>query len=363
MIAAEPSLVGPILAARADAARIAGFFPSPSAGGHGGGSGSTIVVTGCGTSETAAMAIADLLFASLKRRGIDAPLVHSRQALEASLHPWPGGVCIGISHDGGTRATILALEAARAAGAKTALITARPQSPGVAAADAVFVTPLVDRSYCHTVGYLSPIMAGAAIAEVVAPTPLDLAALQADLEAMLGDQQQPTSLAQSLYGVDRLIITGAGHDRSPARELALKIEEGVRLPSRMLDLETVLHGHLAAADPRTGLVIVATDARDRLMARTRMLIAAVRAIGVRISAIVSSDVDQAIAADSDFPRIVLPSALNRHGLVGRMAGAALALQQLTVALTRLARTNPDLIRREQQPYRDAARAAERSPGW
>lgn len=357
MIAAEPSLVGPILNAKADAKGIAELVKAAAD------RRSTIVVTGCGTSETAAMAITDLLGDALKRSGISAPLVHSRQALEASLEPWPGGVCIGISHEGSTRATILAMEVARTAGAATALITARRQSSGATAADAVFTTPLVDRSWCHTVGYLSPMLAGAAIAEAIAPSQLDVAALPSDLAAVLASTEQADALARAIYGVDRLIITAGGHDRSPARELALKIEEGVRLPSRFLELETVLHGHLAAADMRTGLVLVATDAGERLMTRTGMLLDAARAIGLRLGAIVSGEVDQRFASRTDLPRVVLPKQLAHRGLIGRFAGAALGLQQLTVALTRLARTNPDLIRRDQQPYRDAARAAESSAGW
>lgn len=354
MIAVEPSLVVPILGARADATLMAELVKEAA------NDRSTIVVTGCGTSETASMAITDMLADALQRSEIDAALVHSRQALEAALDPWPGGLCLGISHDGGTRATILAMEAARKAGAATGLITARPQSSGVAAADAVFATPLVDRSWCHTVGYLSPMLAGASIAEAITPSPIDATRLQGDLSAVVANSEQADSLARDLYGVDRLIITAAGHDRSPARELALKIEEGVRLPSRFLELETVLHGHLAAADLRTGLVLVATDAHERLTTRASMMLDAARAIGLRLGAILSAEVDQLFASRTDLPRMVLPKQLNRQGLIGRFAGAALALQQLTVALTRLARTNPDLIRRDQQPYRDAASVTEGS---
>ena len=357
MIAAEPSLVVPILEAKAQAVRIAELVRKAAD------SGSTIAVAGCGTSETASMAVADLLTDSLKRVGMDRPLVHSRQALEAAFDPWPGGLCLAISHEGTTRATILAMEAARKLGATTVLITARPQSSGIAAADAVFITPLVDRSWCHTVGYLSPMLAGASIAEAIAPSPIDATRLQGDLKAVLANSAQADSLARDLYGVDRLIITAAGHDRSPACELALKIEEGVRLPSRFLELETVLHGHLAAADLRTGLVLVATDAHERLATRASMMLDAARAIGLRLGAILSAEVDQLFASRNDLPRMVLPKQLDRQGLIGRFAGAAIALQQLTVALTRLARTNPDLIRRDQQPYREAAKAAESSAGW
>ena len=91
-----------------------------------------------------------------------------RQALDAALDPRAGGVCLGISHDGSTRATIHALDAAREAGAVTATIGARADSPTALGADHVIVTPLRDRSWCHTVAYSSTILAGAAIAREIA---------------------------------------------------------------------------------------------------------------------------------------------------------------------------------------------------
>jgi hypothetical protein len=39
------------------------------------------------------------------------------------------------------------------------------------------------------------------------------------------------------------------------------------------------------------------------------------------------------------------------------------LQTLTLELAHTRRTNPDLIRREQAPYRNAAQAAENSGDW
>jgi fructoselysine-6-P-deglycase FrlB-like protein len=357
MIAAQPSLVVPILSATREAAAIAALIKKAVA------ARSTVVVTGCGTSETAAMAVADLLTEALKRTGVEAPLVHSRQALEANLDPWPGGVCLGISHDGSTRATLLAMEAARRSGASSALITARAQGAASAIADALIVTPLIDRSWCHTVGYLSPILAGKAIAEAVQPSGLDAAGLRKALEDVLHDNSQIESLARSLFGVDRLVIAAAGADRSPARELALKIEEGVHLPARMLELETVFHGHLAAVDRESGLLIIATEAQDRLMVRTRMLVDAAGAVGLRLGAIVSPAVDRRLNLDSRLNRAVLPASLESFGLIGRLTGCALVLQRLTVALSHAAGTNPDRIRREEAPYREAARRAEAETAW
>src|SRR5712691_5115798 len=52
------------------------------------GSGAPVVVTGCGTSEHAAMAVAELLAEELPDAWIE-----SRQALTAAIAPRRGGVC------------------------------------------------------------------------------------------------------------------------------------------------------------------------------------------------------------------------------------------------------------------------------
>ena len=94
--------------------------------------GDPIVVTGCGTSEHGAMAIAELIADAFPDARVEA-----REALDAAVRPRKGGLCIGISHDGGTRATRLALEAARGAGASTAVITAHPATSVPAVSDHV----------------------------------------------------------------------------------------------------------------------------------------------------------------------------------------------------------------------------------
>ena len=78
-------------------------------------SGEPVTVVGCGTSEHGALAIAALVergagWRAGRRRSW--PASRSTRPSE----PQRGGVCIGISHDGGTRATTLALEAAAATG-------------------------------------------------------------------------------------------------------------------------------------------------------------------------------------------------------------------------------------------------------
>src|SRR5207249_4374198 len=106
MIAAEPALVSPTFSATAQAAPIAALIRTTAQAGQ------PVVVTGCGTSESAAIAVAELILESLYDSGLKTPIVRSEQALEASFQPWHGGACIGISHGASTRATVLAMEAA-----------------------------------------------------------------------------------------------------------------------------------------------------------------------------------------------------------------------------------------------------------
>ena len=82
-----------------------------------------VIVTGCGTSEHAAMAAAAILRDAWRSAGLPGRGPVSAQAFELSLDPPADGLVIGVSHEGATTATIAAMSAARAAGARTALLT------------------------------------------------------------------------------------------------------------------------------------------------------------------------------------------------------------------------------------------------
>ena len=62
------------------------------------------------------------------------------------------------------------MSAARAAGATVGLITVSARSPGAALATPglVIETAELDQSWCHTIGYLGPLLAAYAIGEVIA---------------------------------------------------------------------------------------------------------------------------------------------------------------------------------------------------
>src|SRR6476620_4068042 len=161
MIDAEPSLAERIVARLADPGSAAGELARAVTAATR--AGEPVVVTGCGTSEHAAQAIAAIL-----GDGAD-----SAQAFELSLRPPSRGLVLAVSHEGATTATNAALSAARSAGARTALVTVSDRSPGAALADIVVTTEELDQSWCHTVGYLSPIVAASAVAAHLGGRALD----------------------------------------------------------------------------------------------------------------------------------------------------------------------------------------------
>lgn len=304
MIYAEPGLVAPILSSpEADLA--AAMLRETD----------TVVVTGCGTSEHAAMAGAALLGHGAR----------ARDAFEASLDPQDDGVLIAVSHEAGTAATLAAMQATSA---RTILITAKPEVE--TGADLTLATPLVDTSWCHTVGYVSPLLAFTAIAGAA-----DETTARHVIEGTLNLRERFAEAARTLHGCERILAVGSGLDEITARELALKVEEGVHVPVTPLGMEKVLHGHLPAADERTGLVVIRVDPSAKAQRDRR-----------------AEDV-KAAARELRMPTVTIDGLPEGHPL---LAGA-IALQLLTYELVLAAGTNPDLIRREQEPYRAAAAAA------
>jgi fructoselysine-6-P-deglycase FrlB-like protein len=165
MIAAEPVVAERLLDDLADhqgpASRLAGAI------GQAATSGGSIIVTGCGTSEHGAQGVALIVRDALRAGGLPSgpTAILAAQAFELALDPPSGGLVIGVSHEGATEATIRALEASAQAGARTGLITASAGAPAAAASspELVLDTVELDHSWCHTIGYLSPLLAGAAI--------------------------------------------------------------------------------------------------------------------------------------------------------------------------------------------------------
>jgi fructoselysine-6-P-deglycase FrlB-like protein len=365
MIAVEPALARRLLRRLAtdDAAIALGRAVRDAAA-----TGAPIVLTGCGTSEHAALGAADLLRESLRSdvSAADVPTVIVGQAFELSLDPPTSGLVIGVSHEGGTWATNRALEAAASAGARIALLTVSRRSPAAALADPTLVveTLELDQSWCHTVGYLAPLVAAFAVGSHATGRDVGdetVEAVGAAIAAGRAAAPAIEALASRLVRVSRMIVVASGADRTAGRELVLKLEEGCWLPSAFRDLETILHGHWPGTDATTGLVLVLSDrdGRPARVTRARQMLQAAREIGIAAGAIVASGGAADLEPDlTPAGRILVPEAPELPPTAASLFSTATALQLLTERLARARGTDPDPIRRDDPRYAAAGAAAE-----
>jgi glucosamine--fructose-6-phosphate aminotransferase (isomerizing) len=332
--------------------------------------GEPVVLTGCGTSEHAAIGAAAILSDAVRAADIRAPGHSARrepvaaQAFELALDPPSSGLVIGVTHEGGTPATNAALSAARDAGARTAVITVTDRSPAAELADVVVETDELDQSWCHTVGFVSPLVAAAAIGAHLVGQSVDEGFRSAVRDA-LGAGVERDSIAEAVAGrladMRPILVIASGADRAAGLELVLKIEEGAWIPAAYRDLETFLHGHLAATDERTGLVLVLADRERRTerQARATGLLRAAREIGMETAAIIAADAAVDVPTElTSAGRIVIPESTTLPSPVAALLGTATPLQLLTERLARARGVNPDPIHRDVDRYLAAAEAAE-----
>ena len=357
MIAAEPALARRIIARLAPdraTGELARAIRSAAAG-H-----APIVVTGCGTSETAGQGIVEILREAVRSAGQSEAVVIAEQAFELALDPPARGLVIGVSHEGGTGATNGALRASRAAGARTTIVTVSGRAPAGEVADIVIETGELDQSWCHSIGYVSPLVAGAVVAARVTGRPLDGDAVAALLAAGAIDESGAERVAGQLGSAAHLLVVASGADRPAGRELTLKVEEASWLPSAYRDLETFLHGHLPATGPNSGLVLILADraGREERLARAKQALAAAKVIGLRAAAILAEALDSQLDPElTPAGRLLVGDDTNMPAPVAALLGTATPLQLLTERIARARGTNPDLIRREDEAYRRAAEAA------
>lgn len=367
MIEAEPALAERVLT------RLAGPGPAhdlATAIRDAATAGRPIIVVGCGTSEHGAVAVAEILRDAHRAVGLPSELgvggsPIAVQAFEGGLEPslgGPGAVVIGVSHEGGTQATYRAMSAARETGSTVAMITAAAGSPGGVFADIVISTEEMDQSWCHTVGYVSPILVGTAVAGHLTGAPVAPADVRNLLGASLvaGTTAALAGIAEQLSRRRHLVMIGSGVDRIAARELTLKVEEGAQIPSAMRDLETMLHGHLAGTSSDTGLVLILADASARgpRTARALGLLRACRELGISVgligSAVVAGEIDVELTPAG---RALIPDEAGFDGAAAALIGTTIPLQRLAEQLAVQRGVNPDAIRRDDPRYLAAVDAA------
>lgn len=183
------------------------------------------------------------------------------------------------------------------------------------------------------------------------------------LRGLLDAADQPPAAeeaAAALSRSHRVLTVGSGVDYATARELALKIEEGTHLPAVAHQLETIRHGHLAAANDTTGLVLIMTDADARgaeLVGRALAVLHSAAALGVPAAAIVAADLGDDLPLDlTPAGRAAVPVLRDLPRVVNAALGAAVPLQLLTERLARARGVNPDTLGREDPRQAAAADA-------
>jgi glucosamine 6-phosphate synthetase-like amidotransferase/phosphosugar isomerase protein len=255
-----------------------------------------VLFTGCGTSYHAALACGP-----------------AAQALELVLGKAPAAdVLVAISHEGETKLT---LEAVEAFAGETWLVTGAADSPLARAVDHVVVaTPELEQSYCHTASYTCAVAAGRALqGEDVA-----------GLADAVGRELTADGLGASEH--ERFLVAGAGADVPTVLEAVLKLREGAHVAAEAHHTEQLLHGHLAAADSSVRCFVLEGEGR-----------AAERAAGA-LRALAE------IGADAT----LVPTT---HPVVD-----IVRFQRLTCDLAESRGIDPDLIRRDEEPW-DRARQA------
>jgi fructoselysine-6-P-deglycase FrlB-like protein len=255
--------------------------------------GARVLFTGCGTSFHAALASGP-----------------AAQALEVVLGNAPeADVLVAVSHEGGTRLTLEAIEAFVG---ETWLITGASESPLARAVEHVVVaTPEVEKSYCHTASYTAAIAAGRALQGE------DVGGLADAVERELAAAPLPVSEHE------RLVVVGAGRDLPTALEAVLKLREGAHVAAEAHHTEQLLHGHLAAIDDSVRCFVL--EGEGRAAERARDVVGALAELGCETTLVPTS-----------------------HPVVD-----IVRFQRLTVALAEARGVDPDLIRWDEDPWERA----------
>jgi glutamine---fructose-6-phosphate transaminase (isomerizing) len=259
--------------------------------------GARLLFTGCGTSFHAACTGGEAV-----------------QALELVLRPErDADLLVIVSHEGETPLT---LEAARAWQGPRWLVTGAAEGPIAELCEEVVVcTPSIEQSWCHTASYTCAVAALAALhGEDVSWLPAAVAeALLAPLPAF-GSQE-------------RLLVAGAGRDLATAQEAVLKLREGAWVAAEAYETEQLLHGYLAAVDSSVRAFVL--EGEGRAAERAADAVAALRELG----------------CDAD----LVPT---RHPVVD-----VVVFQRLAVEIAEARGREPDRIRRHDERWAAAAKAA------
>ncbi len=250
---------------------------------------------------------------------------------------------IAVSHRGSKRYTARALERAREAGCRTALVTGENASVSVPA-DAVFETVPQERSSAHTVSYTSAVAVLALLAgrighrrtgEETLPDALLREEIPAALRTSLDTEGGAEGLAREHAGRRRIWLLGGGPSAVTTQEVALKIKETSYLQAEGMPTETMLHGPFQCVEADDLFVLVAPSGAARQ--RTLEVVELAEEVGVPCVIVGGDTASEGLAV----PGVPEPfSALT----------CLVPLQLFAYALALTRGTNPDSFRAEDPRF-------------
>ena len=241
-----------------------------------------------------------------------------------------------VTHRGTKRFPTAALARARAAGARTVVVTGRDAPPQEA--DWTIGTCADERAGTHTVSYVTALAAlGSLVAALLGGTAeaqmrAALAAAPGAIETILA-RPAPIASAQLLLAAEPILVAGAGLDAITAAEAALKLKEGTYIWAEGMAVEEALHGPPAAIRAGMGLLALLPEGDDG--GRTAALIGLARELGALVVTCGSGQ------ADMSFPP--LPP-------LARPLVSIVPVQRLVAEIARLRGSNPDRIHADLEPW-------------
>ncbi len=307
-----------------------------------------LFLVGIGTSYHAAQ-VGEHLFRAYGG-GLDVRAVNSFDFALYGPQLSPEDCVIGVSHRGTKRYTAQAMDRARRAGSKTALITGEGGAPD-GSADAIFRTVVQEESAAHTVSYTSAISVLAALAgciglhragEATLPEYLLRKEIPDVLEAALETEKEMEMLVREHVGRRRIWLAGGGPGAVTAEEIALKIKETSYLQAEGMATEAMLHGPFQCVEAEDLFVLIAPAGAAQ--ERTTELAGAIEEVGAPY--LVVGDATSEEMAHSAAGWISVPGVPEPFGALT----CAVPLQLFAYHLALARNTNPDGFRQEDDRF-------------
>lgn len=297
-----------------------------------------VFLSGSGTSYHAAWA-GSYLF-----RGPGSMDSFPLQAFELAqypLRPAPGDAVVVLSHSGSKRFSKAGLELARESGALTIAVTGK--GARLDRADFLFETVEQERSSAHTAGYLGSLTVLAQLAyscgQGTEKAKKALAPLPKLLDEILARASEAEKAASQVVSARRVVTVGGGPHAATASEAALKLMEMAHLPAQSFELETFLHGPMTALEKEDLVLLAAVPGPS--WNRSKEAVRAVKEIGCPIWR-VGGEIPKAEG-------FRLPEISEELSPIL----AVVPFQLLAHRSALLRSLNPDLNRKDQEPYRRA----------